>query len=257
MMETHPSDAVHVNIGGTLAVLEAAAGAGTPHFVLVSTDKAVAPSSVMGATKRVAEWLVGEAARLTGRSYVSVRFGNVLGSTGSVVPIFQGQLEKGEPLTVTHPHMTRYFMTIAEAASLILEAGALGRPSDVFVLDMGEPVRIVDLAEDLIRLAGRDPDTVPIVFTGLRPGEKLHEQLYYDHETARPTSNEKVMLAVGDRPPADAQGLARSLIMLADGDHDDILRERLSSVVGTGWTADLVGVSNADPVSAAAARTGV
>ena len=232
LMEAHPSDAVQVNIGGTLAVLDAAAGAGTPHVVLVSSDKAVAPSSVMGATKRVAEWLVGEAARLTGRAYVSVRFGNVLGSTGSVVPIFQNQLENAEPLTVTHPEMTRYFMTIAEASSLILEAAALGRPGDLFVLDMGEPVRIVDLARDLARLAGRDPDTVPIVFTGLRPGEKLHEQLYYDNELVRPTPNAKVMLATGDPRPMDAQRLAREMLELADGEHDDLLRERLSAIVG-------------------------
>jgi FlaA1/EpsC-like NDP-sugar epimerase len=251
LMEAHPSDAVQVNIGGTLAVLDAAAGAGTPYVVLVSSDKAVAPSSVMGATKRVAEWLVGEAARLTDRVYVSVRFGNVLGSTGSVVPIFQRQLENAEPMTVTHPEMTRYFMTIAEASSLILEAAALGRPGDLFVLDMGEPVRIVDLARDLARLAGRDPDTVPIVFTGLRPGEKLHEQLYYDDELARPTRNEKVMRAVGDPPPMDAQHLAKELLLLADGDHDDLLRARLSAVVSGALIIDPPRSSDrADPATA-------
>ncbi len=132
--------------------------------MLVSTDKAVKPSSVMGASKRVAEMLVADTARRTGRAYVSVRFGNVLGSNGSVVPIFRDQLERGLPLTITHPEMTRYFMTIPEASWLILDAAALGRPGDLFVLDMGEPVKVMDLARDVVRLAGRDPDTQPIRF---------------------------------------------------------------------------------------------
>ena len=158
MMEEHPSDAAYVNMGGTMALLDAAAAANVDRFVFVSTDKAVRPSSVMGASKRIGEMLVADAARRTGRPYVSVRFGNVLGSTGSVVPIFQEQLENGEPLTITHPDMTRFFMTIPEAAWLILDAAALGRNGDLFVLDMGEPVRVMDLARDLIRLAGRDPE---------------------------------------------------------------------------------------------------
>jgi len=227
LMEAHPSEAVHVNIGGTMAVLDAATAAGTPTFVLVSTDKAVAPTSAMGATKRLAEWLVAEAAQRTGRAYVSVRFGNVLGSTGSVIPVFQSQLEKGQPLTITHPDITRYFMTIAEASSLILEAAALGTPSDVFVLDMGDPIKIVDLARDFVRLAGRDPDTVPVVFTGLRPGEKLHEQLFYDHELGRPTANPKIILARGSKPPEGVRDLALQLLALADGSNDDALRRFL------------------------------
>ena len=157
MMEEHPSDATHVNIGGTLVMLDAAAAAGVERFVFVSTDKAVRPSSVMGASKRIAEMLVADTARRTGRPYVSVRFGNVLGSTGSVVPIFQEQLENGEPLTITHPDMTRFFMTIPEASWLILDAAALGRNGDLFVLDMGEPVRIMDLARDLVAARGTRP----------------------------------------------------------------------------------------------------
>jgi FlaA1/EpsC-like NDP-sugar epimerase/lipopolysaccharide/colanic/teichoic acid biosynthesis glycosyltransferase len=231
LMESHPSEAVQVNVGGTMAVLDAAVACGTPKFVLVSTDKAVTPSSTMGATKRVAEWLVADAARRTGRGFVSVRFGNVLGSAGSVLPIFQAQLEQGRPLTITDPEMTRYFMTIPEASSLILEALALGGPGDTFVLDMGDPVKIVDLARDLVRLAGRDPDSVPMVFTGLRPGEKLHEQLFYDHESARLTSNPKVMLAKGDVPRDDIRDRVRELIELANGAQDELLRDSLFSLV--------------------------
>ena len=160
MMEQHPSDAVQVNIGGTRVLLDAAVAAGVERFVFVSTDKAVRPSSAMGASKRIAEMLVAETAQATGKRYVSVRFGNVLGSTGSVVPIFQEQLENGRPLTITDPAMTRFFMTIPEAAWLILDAAALGREGgDLFVLDMGRPVKVLDLARDLVRLAGRDPET--------------------------------------------------------------------------------------------------
>ena len=185
MLEDNPSEAVQVNMGGTLSVIDAAAAVGVGRFVLVSTDKAVWPSSVMGASKRVAEMLVTDAARRFERPYAAVRFGNVLGSNGSVVPIFQDQLQKGEPLTITDPEMTRYFMTIPEAAWLILDAAALANPGDLFALDMGEPVRILDLARDLARLSGRDPDSVPIKVTGLRKGEKLHEELFYDQEHVR------------------------------------------------------------------------
>ena len=192
MMEEHPSEGVQVNVGGTMAVLSAAVDAGVPRFVLVSTDKAVEPSSVMGATKRLAEWLVADAAARTGRPYVAVRFGNVLGSAGSVLPIFQSQLENGEAITVTHPEMSRYFMTIQEAGWLILDAAAIGRPGDLFVLDMGEPVKIIDMVHDLIRLAGREVESVPIRFTGLRAGEKLHERLFYETENVATTDVDKI-----------------------------------------------------------------
>jgi FlaA1/EpsC-like NDP-sugar epimerase len=149
----------------------------------------------MGATKRLAELAVAEVARASGRRYVSVRFGNVLGSSGSVVPLFQRQLREGVPLTITDAEMTRFFMTIPEAARLILEASLFGESGDLFVLDMGDPVRIVDLARDLARLAGRDPDSVPIQFIGLRPGEKLHESLFYDAEAIESTRHPKVLRA--------------------------------------------------------------
>jgi len=233
MMEEHPSDATHVNIGGTMVMLDAAAAAGVDRFVFVSTDKAVRPSSVMGASKRIAEMLVADTARRTGRPYVSVRFGNVLGSTGSVVPIFQEQLENGEPLTVTHPDMTRYFMTIPEASWLILDAAALGRDGDLFVLDMGEPVRIMDLAHDLIRLAGRDPASQPIETVGLRPGEKIHEELFYDAEEVEETASPKVLRAIAPLASTDVREYAQRLVRMASGDDEGALREALLRYVQT------------------------
>jgi FlaA1/EpsC-like NDP-sugar epimerase len=231
MMELHPSESVQVNVGGTLSVLDAAVDAGVDRFVLVSTDKAVEPRSVMGATKRIAESLIAEAARQTGRPYVSVRFGNVLGSAGSVLPIFQQQLERGEPLTVTDPDMTRFFMTIQEAGWLILDAAAIGDPGDLFVLDMGEPVRILDMARDLIRLSGRSIDEVPIRFTGLRPGEKLHEKLFYETETVVPTEVEKILRVIDPVMPDNARDRAKRLVALAFGDRDAELRAELFRAV--------------------------
>jgi FlaA1/EpsC-like NDP-sugar epimerase len=231
MMESHPSDAAHVNVGGTMALLDAAEAAGVERFVFVSTDKAVKPSSVMGASKRVGEMLVADTARRTGRPYVSVRFGNVLGSTSSVVPIFQEQLEKGEPLTITHPDMTRFFMTIPEAAWLILDAAALGESGDLFVLDMGDAVRVVDLARDLVRLSGRDPDSHPFEIIGLRPGEKLHEELFYAGETVRPTASSKVLRVAAGGPAADIREQARGIIELATGDDEPAVAQALRAAV--------------------------
>jgi len=227
MMEEHPSESVHVNVGGTQAVLDAAVDAGVERFVLVSTDKAVEPSSVMGATKRLAEWLVAEAAIRSGKPYVAVRFGNVLGSAGSVLPVFERQLERGEALTVTHPDMTRYFMTIQEAGWLILDAAAIGSAGDLFVLDMGEPVRIIDMARDLVRLAGRDESEVDIVFTGLRPGEKLQEKLYYEAETVRDTDVPKIWRVLDPQPPPDVRSVVEYLLSVAGGDHEAKLRDAL------------------------------
>ena len=224
MMERHPADAVYTNVGGTLAALRASLDADVERFVLVSTDKAVDPTSVMGATKRLAELAVAAVAHASGRRYVAVRFGNVLGSSGSVVPLFQRQLREGVPLTITDPDITRFFMTIPEASRLILEASQLGEPGDLFVLDMGEPVRIIDLARDLARLAGRDPDSVPIEYIGLRPGEKLHEVLFYDAESVEPTEHPKVLRA-RDRVPypteIDVLGELDALVAVsATGDHE-------------------------------------
>lgn len=187
MMERHPADAVYTNVGGTLATMRASLAADVERFVLISTDKAVEPSSVLGATKRLAEMAVAS----VDRPYVSVRFGNVLGSSGSVVPLLARQLRQGMPLTLTDPDMTRYFMAVEEAASLILVVAAIGEPHNLFVLDMGAPIRIGDLADDLIAQMGYSEWAVRII--GLRPGEKRHEALSYAAEQLRPTLHPKVM----------------------------------------------------------------
>ena len=185
LMEAHNEiEALRTNVLGTLHAARVAGEVGAARFVLVSTDKAVNPTNVMGATKRLAEQVVqAVAAEFAGTQYVSVRFGNVLGSSGSVVPLFTAQIELGGPVTVTHPDIVRYFMTIPEAAQLVLQAGLMGQSGQIFVLDMGEPVKIVDLARLLIRLSGKSEAEVPIAFTGLRPGEKLYEELLADDET--------------------------------------------------------------------------
>lgn len=199
LMESNVAEAVMNNVFGTQSLLQAAEACGVARFALISTDKAVSPVSVMGATKRLAEWLVQDAARRTGRAYVVVRFGNVLGSRGSVVPLFQRQIASGGPVTITHPEVRRFFMTIPEAVQLVIQAMVLGRGGEIFVLDMGEQVRVVDLAADLIRLSGLEPNRdVEIVFTGLRPGEKLCEALFESDEQPQPTRHEKIFVASGN-----------------------------------------------------------
>jgi FlaA1/EpsC-like NDP-sugar epimerase len=178
-MEANVPEAVTNNILGTHNVVTAAGSLDVKRLVMISTDKAVHPSSVMGATKRVAEWIVLDAAERLSKAYSVVRFGNVLGSRGSVVPLFKQQIALGGPITVTHPEMERYFMTIPEAVHLVLQASTYNGKGNVYMLDMGEPVRIVDLAKDLVRLSGLEPgEDIQIEFSGLRPGEKLSEQLW-------------------------------------------------------------------------------
>jgi FlaA1/EpsC-like NDP-sugar epimerase len=193
LMEENPGEAVKNNVFGTKIVADAAVDAGCHAFVMVSTDKAVNPTSVMGATKRCAELYVQSLNGGGGTRFVAVRFGNVIGSSGSVVPIFQKQIAAGGPVTVTHPDMKRYFMTIPEASQLVMQAGAIGRGGEIFILDMGEPVKILDLAIQMIVRNGLKPDEdIQIKFTGIRPGEKLYEELSATNEQTRPTSQEKI-----------------------------------------------------------------
>ncbi|NOX61690.1 MAG: polysaccharide biosynthesis protein [Chloroflexi bacterium] len=196
LMEANPEEAITNNVLGTRNLIEASLSAGVEHFVLISTDKAVNPTSIMGASKRVAELLVHQAARRSGRAYVAVRFGNVLGSRGSVIHTFKRQIANGGPITITHPEMKRYFMTIPEAVQLVLQASVLGKGGEVFVLDMGEPVKIVDLAKDLIRLSGLEVgEDIEIKFIGMRPGEKLYEELFVAGEEYSRTKHEKIFIA--------------------------------------------------------------
>jgi len=219
LMEDNAVDAVLNNILGTQRVVEASIAAGVERFVLISTDKAVNPTSVMGVTKRIAELLVEAAARQTGCSYVAVRFGNVLGSRGSVVPFFQRQIAAGGPVTVTHPDVRRYFMTIPEAVQLVLQAAALGHGGEVFVLDMGQPVRIIDLARDLIRLSGLEPEhDIEIRFTGMRPGEKLFEELFAADEEYGRTRHEKIFVAQNGRQDLLEPEVARLIEAAYRGD---------------------------------------
>jgi FlaA1/EpsC-like NDP-sugar epimerase len=198
-MEDAVDEALANNVLGTRNVVHAAEKFGIERFVLISTDKAVNPSNVMGATKRLAELIVRDTARRSGRAYVAVRFGNVLGSRGSVIPIFQRQIAQGGPVTVTHPDMRRFFMTIPEAAQLVLGAGGMAQGGEVYVLDMGESVRIVDLARDLLKMAGLQLERdIQIVYSGIRPGEKLDEELFYKQEDYRRTSCQRIFCADDD-----------------------------------------------------------
>ncbi|HJQ20605.1 MAG TPA: nucleoside-diphosphate sugar epimerase/dehydratase [Gemmatimonadaceae bacterium] len=233
LMEENVGEAITNNVQGTRNVVDAAISCGAQHFVFISTDKAVHPTNVMGATKRVAEWIVQNAARAHNRHFVSVRFGNVLGSRGSVVPTFLRQIQDGGPVTVTDPEMRRYFMTIPEAVQLVLQAGAQGRGGELFMLDMGEPVRIVDLARDMIRLSGLEEGTdIEIEFTGVRPGEKLYEEMFFTHEIAEPTEHPKVLRARNGHHGECGDLVIASLIEAALGeDGDDVLRQKLRELV--------------------------
>ncbi len=196
LMEANPAEAITNNVLGTRNLLGAALQTGVERFVMISTDKAVNPTNMMGVSKRVAELLVHQAAQQSGKPFVAVRFGNVLGSRGSVIPTFKQQIAAGGPVTVTHPDMTRYFMSIPEAVQLVLQAAVLGGGGEVFALNMGEPVKIVDLAHDLIRLSGMEVGRdIDVTYTGLRPGEKLFEELFVPGENYRQTQHEKIFIA--------------------------------------------------------------
>jgi FlaA1/EpsC-like NDP-sugar epimerase len=233
MMERNAGEAIKNNVGGTKAIAELAHRHGVGRFVMVSTDKAVNPSSVMGATKRVAEILCQARAQASTCRFVTVRFGNVLGSNGSVIPIFKEQIARGGPVTVTHPDMQRYFMTIPEAAQLVMQAGAMGQGGEIFILDMGKPVKIVDLAKDLITLSGlRHGDDVEIVFSGVRPGEKLFEELSTGAEAADKTKHPKIYIGrVTSQPWVEIAAEVETLIANADAASVDQIQATLRRIV--------------------------
>jgi FlaA1/EpsC-like NDP-sugar epimerase len=228
-VEFHPSEGVVTNVLGTRNTLDACRAAGVQRFVLISTDKAVEPSSVMGWTKRVAELLTIAAGRREAAAYSVVRFGNVLGSSGSLVPLVERQIQDGVPITLTEPDATRYFMTLSEAVALILEAGATAGPGQLYVLDMGEPVRIGDLVRDIVRLHGLDDLDVPVTVTGLRPGEKLHESLYFPSERLAETGHPGIRRAVVSSTTSDStvHELVRALGDAALAADDDAVRALL------------------------------
>jgi FlaA1/EpsC-like NDP-sugar epimerase len=246
MLEANPLQAVSNNVLATRALAEVAVDFGVERFVLISTDKAADPKNIMGQSKAVCEWIIESFALHpeVDTRFVAVRFGNVLGSSGSVIPIFRKQIERGGPVTVTNPEMTRFFMTIPEASSLVVQAGAMGGRGQVYVLDMGEPVRILELAKQMIRLSGRNEDDIPIVFTGARAGEKVHEVLWNEGETVGPTSHPKIMRAA--RPQIDAAWLEESLTdlerLVEEGDTLAVvakLRTMVAEPVRTGREAML------------------
>jgi FlaA1/EpsC-like NDP-sugar epimerase len=243
LMEANPVEAVRNNAIATSTMARVAGEARTGTFVLVSTDKAVEPATVMGASKALAEWAVEAAgAHHPDTAYASVRFGNVLGSSGSVVPIFRRQIANGGPITVTHENMTRFFMTIPEAVQLVIRAGSLARGGDVYVLEMGEPVRIMDLAEDMIRFSGLEPGKdIAIEVIGPRQGEKLHEDLFNAYEEPEPTPAAKILRAV--REPADPAWVERTferIEALVEAGDAATLAAEVAQLAGLRAGADLI-----------------
>jgi len=231
MMEYNPGEAIKNNVLGTRQLAELSNEHGVQEFVMISTDKAVNPTSIMGVSKQLAERFVHAFSETATTKFVVVRFGNVLASNGSVVPIFQEQIRRGGPITVTHPEIERFFMTIPEASQLVLQAAAMGKGGEIFVLDMGEPVRIVDLARDLVRLSGLGIDDIEIVFSGLRPGEKLYEELYFNDEEMQSTPHPKLFVAY-HRPYslAEVQHAIGEVSNLVHESQDD-LRVKIKEIV--------------------------
>src|SRR3989339_445852 len=249
MLEKHPWKAVENNIIGTGNVVEAAHNSGCERFVFVSTDKAVNPANVMGASKRIAELLVQKKnnTEASKTRFITVRFGNVIGSVGSVIPLFKRQIEEGGPVTVTHPEIIRYFMLIPEACQLILQAGAMGKGGEIFILEMGEPVKIDNMARDLIRFSGFEPDVdIKIVYTGLRPGEKLYEELMTDQEGVISTGHQKIMVL--NSHTGDMSRLGHDLEELKDAannrNHDQIRKILQQMIPEYNQNADPIAITN-------------
>ncbi|WP_419893017.1 polysaccharide biosynthesis protein [Oceanobacillus kimchii] len=228
LMEYNPHEAIKNNVIGTKNVAEAADAFGVSTFVMVSTDKAVNPTNVMGASKRIAEMVVQDLAAQSSTKFVAVRFGNVLGSRGSVIPLFKKQMEQGGPITVTHPEMTRYFMTIPEASRLVVQAGTLAKGGEIFVLDMGNPVKIADLAKNLIRLSGYSENEMEIKYTGIRPGEKMFEELLGEEEVFPEQVYEKIY--VGRTVEVDQQ-LITNLLIHFEGFNTETLKDEMMNIV--------------------------
>ncbi|MEO8590065.1 MAG: nucleoside-diphosphate sugar epimerase/dehydratase [Flavobacteriales bacterium] len=227
LMEAQPAEAVHTNVMGTRIMAELATAHTVERFVLISTDKAVNPTSVMGASKRVAEMVVSCVQSASKTAFVTTRFGNVLGSSGSVIPLFRKQIAAGGPVTVTHPEVTRFFMTIPEACRLVLEAAAMGRGGEIYVFDMGQPVRIADLADKMIRLSGKEPGTdIAISYTGLRPGEKLYEELLATSENTLPTHHPRILIGqvVASDPEATRKAVNELEELVAADKEEELVR---------------------------------
>jgi FlaA1/EpsC-like NDP-sugar epimerase len=234
LMEDSPNEAIKNNVLGTWKVVKASDQYQVKRFVMISTDKAVNPTNIMGASKRICEMIIQTYNNRSQTEYVAVRFGNVLGSNGSVIPIFKKQIEEGGPVTVTHPDIIRYFMTIPEAVSLVLQAGAYAKGGEIFVLDMGEPVKILDLAKNLILLSGHKPDEdIMIEFTGLRPGEKLYEEMLMDEEGLQDTQNK--LIHIGKPIEFDEELFLSQLQELADHvvEEPTDIREWVQKIVPT------------------------
>jgi FlaA1/EpsC-like NDP-sugar epimerase len=231
-MEDSPNEAIKNNVGGTYKMAKAADTYGVQKFILISSDKAVNPTNIMGASKRICEMIIQAYNKRSKTEFVAVRFGNVLGSNGSVIPLFKEQILRGGPVTVTHPDIIRYFMTIPEAVSLVLQAGAYAKGGEIFVLDMGEPVKITELAKNLIRLSGYEPGRdISIEYTGLRPGEKLYEELLMDEEGLQDTQNK--LIHIGKPIEMDEEAVLKEVEELdqAAKEEADDIRDRVKKIV--------------------------